>query len=133
MAMGIMHGRQRMNTHMDTPAGINFLAAFRELDPDIQNRTMSVLLHVALRGQCSQKDIERDLGMSNAAASRNVSYWTTDIQKRDGKPGPGYIERYEDPNDRRFKILRLTPAGRKWYEEKVLGNAPQKARRELAS
>ena len=102
---------------MDSIAGLALLKAFTKFDLNINNATMMVFLTVARRGECIQRNLEEELGLSNASASRNVSYWTDDIQRSTGKPGPGLIERKENPTDRRYKILRLTPKGREFYEE----------------
>jgi len=77
--------------------------------------TLLTFLLVARRGACLQKDIELELKMSAAAASRNVSYWTE--RRSDGNPGVGFIERVEDHCDRRLRNLSLTRRGRRFYKE----------------
>lgn len=81
-----------------------------EVDTELQLQTLRCLLFVAVRGTCSQKDLEVELGMTNASASRNISYWTD--RRFDRKPGKGFIERVEDDYDRRFKSLTLTKKGK---------------------
>lgn len=85
-----------------------------EIDSEMQLSTLLTLLYVAQRGQSAQKSIEETLRLSSAAASRNVSYWSP--VKADRKVGKGFIERAEDPCDRRHKILKLTPKGEQFIE-----------------
>lgn len=104
---------------MDQNLVVEELNTFGKLDPNMQLQTMLVFLTVARRGQCTQKDIELELGLTNASASRNVSYWTElkiwPKGEDEAIAGMGLIERIEDPRDRRYKLLRLTPAGKKFY------------------
>lgn len=87
----------------------------KEVDPELQFQTFRCFLFVAHRGSCTQKDVEEGLGVSNASASRNISYWTQ--QRFDRKPGKGFIMRVEDPNDRRYRVLTLTKQGRDFFHE----------------
>lgn len=87
----------------------------KNIDPELQLQTLRAFLFVAQRGSCTQKDVEMALGISNASASRNVSYWTD--RRFDRKPGLGFVERVEDDHDRRFKALKLTPKGKAFYEQ----------------
>lgn len=73
---------------------------------------MLTILYIGRRGVCVQKDIERELGQSNAAASRNINWWT-----RTGTKGLNYVERYEDPTDRRNNMLRLTREGQEFFNK----------------
>jgi DNA-binding MarR family transcriptional regulator len=97
---------------------------FAHIDPAMSLSNMMTFLYIARRGTTTQRDIELELGLSNAAASRNVSYWTD--MKIWGKPGQGYVERYEDPKDRRYKIVRLTKKGREFYD-RLVGKPDDKA------
>lgn len=99
---------------MDINLLVRSLEAFADIDPEIQLPAVMTLLFVAQRGQCSQKDVEENLGMSNSSASRNVSYWTE--RRFDRKPGVGFIRRQEDDHDRRTKVLSLTPTGEAFLE-----------------
>lgn len=77
--------------------------------------TVLTFLFVAQRGKCTQKDVELELKISNASASRNVSYWTD--RRYDRQEGMKFIERVENDFDRRFRELTLTPMGKKFYNE----------------
>ncbi|HEY0329778.1 MAG TPA: MarR family transcriptional regulator [Rhodopseudomonas sp.] len=77
--------------------------------------TIKTFLFIASRGKCTQKDVEMELKVSNAAVSRNVSYWTD--RRYDREAGMKFIERVENDYDRRFRELTLTPAGKQFYKE----------------
>lgn len=94
---------------------IQVIERFREVSPDIQALTILTFLYVGRRGVCVQKDIEYELRVSNAAASRNINYWSNT-----GTKGLDFMERYEDPTDRRNNLLRLSKKGLAFYNE-VLG------------
>jgi len=94
--------------------GEALLRAFANFDLNINNATIQVFLMVAHRGECAQKELELELGLSDASSSRNVSFWTDDIDKK-GRRGWGLIERRENPEDRRYKLLRLTPEGQQFF------------------
>lgn len=87
---------------------------FKTLDAEMQLSTLLVFLYIAQRGVCTQKDVEISLGLNNATASRNVAYWTK--EKRYQQPGMDFVLREEDPKDRRYKRLSLTPAGREFFQ-----------------
>lgn len=91
----------------------NALETFAEIDNEMQLPTMLTFLFVASRGSCTQKEIEETLKFTNAGASRNVSYWT--IRRFDKRPGIGFFNRQEDDNDRRYKLISLTPKGQAFY------------------
>lgn len=99
---------------IDTNVGLNLAESFAELDTTMQISNMLTFLYVARRGVCSQKDIELALGLSNAAASRNISYWCE--RKRYGVEGHGFIHREMDPKDNRQKLLSLTDEGKVFYD-----------------
>jgi len=96
---------------MDTNELIVALEEFKGLSADITVASVLTLLYIGRRGISVQKDIERELGLSNASASRNVNYWC-----QTGTKGFAFVERYEDPDDRRHNRLRLTREGAEFYE-----------------
>jgi DNA-binding MarR family transcriptional regulator len=102
------------------------LELFRSVDSEMGVQTMLCFLFVAQRGTVSQKDVEVSLGVTNAGASRNISYWTD--RRFDRRPGKGFIERVEDDYDRRFRTLSLTPKGRAFYE-RLRGTNGKEARK----
>jgi DNA-binding MarR family transcriptional regulator len=82
---------------------------------EVQVTTLLTFLYIAQKPKCSQVELEQDLGLTNASASRNVSYWTS--RRADRQPGLGFVERVEDDYDRRIKQLTLTPLGRSFYTQ----------------
>ncbi|MGJ0513740.1 MarR family winged helix-turn-helix transcriptional regulator [Methylocystis sp.] len=100
---------------MDTNLLRREVEAFAKINPEVNANMILAFLFIAQRGVCVQKDLEVNLGLTNASASRLVSWWT-DV-KRFGIDGVGFVERTEDPRDRRYKLLRLTPAGKKFYDK----------------
>jgi len=57
------------------------------------------------------------LGTSNATASRAVQYWSDWRSFRDKKRGPGFLESFPDPMDKRFRVVKVTPMGRQFLAE----------------
>ena len=91
----------------------------RTLDHDMPVQTLSTFLFVSTHGpECDQKELTEYLGMTQSTASRNVSYLSK--RHRHGAPGMGVLESVENPEDRRYKVLRLTDKGKKlaaWLDQ----------------
>ncbi|GMV35133.1 MAG: hypothetical protein DCC59_16020 [Chloroflexi bacterium] len=66
----------------------------------------SILMQLHHKGICGMSEISERFDITNAAAS----------QLADKLVQSGYIERAEDPNDRRAKMLQLTLKGRELIE-----------------
>jgi len=66
----------------------------------------SILMQLHYKGSCGMSEISEHFDISNAAAS----------QLAEKLVQGGYIERDEDPNDRRAKQIQLTSKGRKLIE-----------------
>ena len=62
----------------------------------------SILMQLHHKGPCGMSQISERFDISNAAASQLVEKL---VQNK-------YIERAEDPTDRRAKVLQLTPKGK---------------------
>lgn len=86
-----------------------------EVSTEVQIQTLRAFIFVASRGKCTQKDVEHNLNMTASSASRNISYWTN--RRFDREDGMNYIERREDDNDRRLKVLVLTKKGQAFYDK----------------
>ncbi|MBI4760741.1 MAG: MarR family winged helix-turn-helix transcriptional regulator [Chloroflexota bacterium] len=69
----------------------------------------SVLMQLYHKGACGMSQISERFDVTPAAASQLVEKLVQ----------AGYIERAEDPSDRRAKLLKLSPAGTKLLEEGV--------------
>jgi DNA-binding MarR family transcriptional regulator len=66
----------------------------------------SILMQLHHKGPCGVSDIGERFDITNAAASQLVEKL---VQS-------GYVERAEDPSDRRAKVLKLTPSGQALIE-----------------
>ena len=93
----------------------NVLEEFRKLDPEMPMQTALSLLFVYRQQgngtEVSIKDIAEAIGMSAAAASRNVSRLCKVGVKQ--QQGHGLVETFEDPLFRVRKCVRITPKGRR--------------------
>ena len=73
----------------------------------------SILMQLHHKGACGVSDISERFDITNAAASQLV----------DKLVQAGYLERDEDPSDRRAKVLKLSPAGAKLVDARPKGLA----------
>ncbi len=86
-----------------------FVEAFRELRPDIQMHTASVLFLIAMKPGLGQRDLLGLIDMSQANLSRNI--YALSAIDRHGKPGLNLIVQHRHPVDARNTMLYLTPEG----------------------
>ena len=77
------------------------------------------LLYVAMNEPCLKKDMEIALGFTTASGSRNTDYLSKINRLR--QEGLDFINKVDDPDDRRQTILTLTPKGKDFINQ--LGNA----------
>lgn len=96
---------------------VRALEQFRAIDPEMQVATILALLYPSLEEGMYQKKLEEKLGVSNAAASRNVSYWSK--WKRHEVAGQDFMTNDPDPRDRRFRILELTNKGKAFIHQLI--------------
>jgi DNA-binding MarR family transcriptional regulator len=89
----------------------------RALDDSMSLHQLETLLMVGNAGPdgITMREIEKRMGCPNATLSRNISYWSK--WRRQGKPGMDFVEAHIDPSDRRYRIARLTPKGKAFYNE----------------
>lgn len=94
---------------------VRVIEEFRKLDPEMPVQTALAFLYTAQlaekTGGVSIKDIGVALGMSSAAASRNISKLTEHGVKSEG--GHGLLQTEEDPMYRVRKRISLTPKGKR--------------------
>ena len=69
----------------------------------------SILMQLHHKGPCGMSKISERFDISNAAASQLVEKLVH----------AGYLERAEDPSDRRAKLLKLSPSGAKLVDEGI--------------
>ena len=84
---------------------------FRTIDPEIQAQAISTLLVVALADPepITMRDIGIKTGTAQSSVSRNVAMLGKIHRK--GQSGHGLVDSYEDPMNRRVKLVKLTPKG----------------------
>ena len=70
---------------------------------------LNTLMHLSHRGSCGVSGIGNHLGVTSAAASQMV----------DRLVQQGYLERTEDPEDRRSKQITVTAKGRELIEKGI--------------
>lgn len=87
-------------------------AAWSELTdyPDCPVHFLRIFATVASRGQCSMQDLEKATDRPGPSISRAISALGMGHPDR---PGYGFVEAFEDPYERRRKLVRLTAKGEK--------------------
>ena len=108
---------------MDKFAFRNALEAFAKIDTAMPMSSIQALVWVGINDGAHQHELEAYLGTSNATVSRAVAWWSDWKSFKDKVRGPGFIESYPDPMNKRYRILKLTPQGRAFFEE-VFGRKP---------
>jgi DNA-binding MarR family transcriptional regulator len=90
-----------------------FLEALQEAsgDPHMSIPQLLLLVQLHVHGQLAQQDLPKYTRVQKSANSRNVAKMGPG-EKPHMKPGPGWVDSYDDPLDRRTRLCRLTPNGR---------------------
>lgn len=105
-------------THkMPAKTMFEFIKEFRKIDSEMQAQTIQTFLVVAMdvKNSFQMTELSERLGISQASCSRNVSAFLNTNRKR--KKGPGFLITKEDPEERRRKIVSLTPKGKSFYKD----------------
>jgi DNA-binding MarR family transcriptional regulator len=84
-----------------------FLNLFRSLHPRIETQTISIFLTVAQYEGRTQAEIAKMLDTTQASVSRNLA-----LLANYSEVEMGLVRLEESLDDRRAKIISLTPAGR---------------------
>lgn len=95
----------------------NVLEIFQEVDPFVPLNMVAAFVWVAMNDGKHQLDLEEYMGASNATASRAIKWWGEWRSFKDQRAGPGFIESYPDPSDRRFRVVKLTDAGKEFWKK----------------
>ena len=94
---------------------LKIVERFREVDAEMQAQSMAVLLKVAKHpGPIKMGEIAEELGLSQSTVSRNVAYLGDWNRRKEA--GHKLLEAYEDPAERRRKLVRLTAKGRRFVK-----------------
>ncbi len=84
---------------------------FRRLDDDVPTRVLTTFLLIADAPGTGMSDIQRRMGVNQAAISRQVSHLMEWRSPR--TPGLNLVRTEIDPNNRKFRLCFLTPKGEK--------------------
>lgn len=104
---------------MDTRKALRLLAEVQKIDPEMPLQQLMCLLVVAQEPDgMSLTDIANKVGISLPTASRHVGSLGKINRKKE--EGLNLLEAFEDPLERRKKIVRLTPKG-KTAVRKIIG------------
>lgn len=88
---------------------------FREIDGEMQAQAIAVLLKVAKNPlPLKMAEIAEELGLSQSTISRNVAYLGDWNRRKEA--GHKLLEAYEDPAERRRKLVRLTAKGKRFVK-----------------
>jgi DNA-binding MarR family transcriptional regulator len=90
---------------------LKFIRGVAKIEPDMPLRQLHCLLVIAQEPEgMSLTDISQKVGIGLATASRHVA--ALGKQNRHREEGLLLVESFEDPMERRKKIIRLTSKGR---------------------
>jgi len=129
---GGLHQDMDLRT-LDQNQLMRFLEKLQEIDPAMPLSVIQTFIWVAVNDGKHQYDLERYLDTTTATASRCINWWSDWKSFRDKKKGPGYIESYPDPADKRYRIVRLTKKGREFWNSLIGEVDDKKARQQLPS
>ena len=97
-------------------SGLNLLKIIEEMrkfDPHMESQTIAVFFYVCYNGGAngvSMQSISKELDLAQSTVSRNC-YKLGD--KTEKGPGIGLLQSFEDPMERRRKLVRLTARGKR--------------------
>lgn len=80
-----------------------------KVDPELPAQTLIALLTVARKPGCRVTDVAAEQVMTLSAASRSISNLSS--WRSADRPGHGLVEMVENRENRREKLLYLTPSG----------------------
>lgn len=94
---------------------IKVLKAFKVLHPEATVSQLLFFLMIRPDGVTHTSEAITAAALQKGAVSRIVDVLTT--RGRGKTPGLGLIEDREDPADRRYKIILMTPKGLEFYKQ----------------
>lgn len=102
------------------PVGLNLLRIIEEMrkfDSQLESQAIAIYFYVGLYGGqegITMQDIAEALDLAQSSVSRNVMKLS--ITNRYRVSGIDILEAYEDPIERRRKLVRLTPKGKRVWK-----------------
>jgi len=107
--------KPNINHHEACSQLLMVIERFREIDAEMQAQSIAVLLKVAKHPvPIKMSEIATELGLSQSTVSRNVAF-LGDWNRRK-EEGHKLLEAYEDPMERRRKLVRLTAKGKRFLK-----------------
>ena len=114
---------------MNTNQLLDFIQKFRKHNTNIQSQTISIFLYIAINERekgVLMTSIANNLKIGQSSVSRNIailSKWSgiLDKDKKFRKPGLNFVEAFEDPLERRRKLVRLTTKGKTFFQSLISG------------
>jgi|TARA_X000001382_G_scaffold119685_1_gene100681 DNA-binding MarR family transcriptional regulator len=98
---------------------LRFIEEFRKYQPNIESTAISVFLVVALHDNGKEgipmQFIADKLNIAQSSVSRNVTKFLRMERNKDTRMG--FLESYEDPHERRRKLVRLSKRGWMLFED----------------
>ena len=105
----------KVNHHEAASSLLKVIERFREIDGEMQAQAIAVLLKVAKNPlPLKMAEIAEELGLSQSTISRNVAYLGDWNRRKEA--GHKLLEAYEDPAERRRKLVRLTAKGKRFVK-----------------
>ncbi len=98
---------------MEIHKASKLLETFRLLDANISAQSVVVFIYVAEEEGISMHMLAKKAGLLQSTCSRTVASLTK--IHRINKPGLDLVVTEEDPMDRRFKIVKLSPKGKRLW------------------
>lgn len=89
--------------------GLTLFDEIRNLDPEMQAQTITIFLHVVAQPGIAMRELEKLTGLPSSSISRNVAAMTK-VHRR-GRLGLDILVSKESPEDRRSKLVFMTPKG----------------------
>jgi len=102
----------QMSTMQSATILMQLVEGIREIHPKMEAQKVTALCIVAREPGISMSALSHRLGLTLSAASRNVSLLTDDPKRR----SLGLVVRYEDPQDRRNKRVKLNERGEAFWQ-----------------
>lgn len=96
---------------------MSLVEEFQKIEPDLPSHGWWMFLFIAGNPDISMSDIQRRTGLASSTISRNIAWLGK--QKKADVPGLNLVVAYEDPTNRRSKLVKLTPRGVAVYNSLV--------------
>ena len=90
------------------------ISAIRDVDPEMAAQTVAAMLYISGHPGCTVGEVAEKLGFTSGTGTRIVARlgeWS-----RYQHPGLRFVLTEQDPKDRRFLRVYLTPAGTRFVQ-----------------